>query len=84
MQGREEVQEREPIKWRWMELSGPHQGHLAPIFRVLVVSSLCCLFVMCISPTLVFVPVISVETKYAQKELCRFESQGVQQLFIQI
>ena len=65
--------------------AGPTVGHPAPIFRVLVVSCLCCLFVMCISPTLVFfVPVILVETKYAQKELCRFESRGVQELFIQI
>ena len=54
-----------------MGLAAPEVGPLALLFRVLVVSVLCCSFVGCVSPTLVSVPVEILKTKYGtnKKEL---------------
>ena len=72
MQGGLRFWGRKPTIWSWMESSGLHQGLATPevgplalLFCVLVVSVLCRIFVRCIPPTLVSVPVQNLKTKYS-------------------
>ena len=52
-----------PGAGRPMGSAAPEVGPLS-LFCVLVVSVLCCIFVRCIPPTLVSVPVQNLKTKY--------------------
>ena len=57
-----------PGAGRPMGLAAPEEGPLALLFCMLVVSILCRIFVRCIPPTLVFVPVQNLKTKYGTNE----------------
>ena len=82
--------ELDGVKWappgadRPLGLAALELGPLALLFRVLVVSVLCCDFVGCVPPHLLLCLYKFSTQKYGTKkrELCRIGIQGVQTLLI--
>ena len=71
-----------PGAGRPMGLAAPEEGPLALLFCMLVVSVLCRIFVRCIPPTLVSMPVQNLKTKYGtnKKGTCRIGIRGAETL----